>query len=268
MKIIKIFLVLTLVIVPSLITANIRAPYHKTFESGGEIHSSVQLTVLSANLMFNFENYYSGELKKVQKSPEYICKVLAIYKIKSEKRNAASFDFITPSVNDFLVKINNEKKSTIVKAKKLQKTGVRFGKMKKNHYLYTVKFNSVIKKGISSIEVTYLQPISIYENDYGYFTSSKWSSYVEYQYWPIKEWKRDNNFTSEILVSVPYDWGFFDYINGADIEILVKGKNKEKLGYETFIFKSMKQRKEGNKLVKKFVVRNQLPDILQVSIEE
>jgi hypothetical protein len=266
MRILKMFLLFMLTIMPLYTSANLRAPYNKTFENGGQIYSSVKLKVLSAKLYFDFEKYYSGDLNNVMTGKNSHCKVEAIYKVSSEKKLSADFDFISPSRENFTVKVNNQIASIRVKSKIEQKNRVRFGKLKRKYYIYSVKFNSSLKKGINVIHVTYLQPISVYEASYGYFRSSSWSSSVEYQYWPIKEWEKDKNFFSEISVSVPYHWGIFDYINGADINILLKGFNKKRDKNIKFIASEYKRK--DNRLIRIFTLKEQLPDIINAEISE
>lgn len=269
-----IFLITILFMGASQLHANLRAPYNKTFESGGQIFTGKGFKVLSSELSFHFDKYYTGKLGTVMKTGTISCRVTAVYNIESGDETAAEFTFITPSTNNFFAKVNNRNVTTIIESKRPQSTDIRFGELKESQYIYTVKFNSPVREGNNRIEVSYLQPVSVYESRYGYFTKSRWYSSVEYQYWPIKEWERDKAFNTRVTVSVPYNWSVLDYINGADIEIRGKGFNKvfdkqykRKISKEIKLI-STKPKKNGKKLFRSFIIRDNLPDILQIGIQE
>jgi hypothetical protein len=254
--------------------ANLRAPYEKKFTTGGKIHSSVKLKVLSTQLFFDFEQYYHGTISEVIPGPSYKCLVKAVYKITSKNRKKVVFNFVTPSEQGFGAKVNNTKVAVSVASKTLVDERTNHRRTKNKLFSYSIRFNGELQKGINSIHVSYIQPISAREYNYGYFSigSSNWKSYVEYHYWPIKEWERADTFTTEIHVSVPYEWGIFDYLNGPDIDINLFLLNKEGINLAgnrpdgnpvTLEYKM-----QNNRLTTKFLIKENLPDILRIQIRD
>lgn len=246
-------------------SANMRAPYRLAYTSGGALIPVKGLTVLSEKLKFHFESFASGNISKVT-AKKQICKVETIYKINSDTAQTSSFEFISPSSESVLIKINgvySASKSDILFNDISNDSGSWSRDVKTS---YSIKFNSDLQKGVNEIEVSYIQPVSIFETKYGYFTKSEYLNSVSYEFWPIKEWNIDKNFTAEIEISAPCVWWFTDFITGPDINIELKGFSKE-YKKEIKTLNGKYSHKDGI-LYRKCTLTDTLPDILEIIVNE
>jgi hypothetical protein len=246
-------------------SANMRAPYRLAFTSGGALIPVKGLTVLSEKLKFHFENFAAGNISEVT-AKKHRCKVETTYKINSATAQSASFEFISPSSESVLIKINGVRtvsKSDILFNDDRNDSGSWSRDVKTS---YSIKFNSDLQKGINEIEVSYIQPVSIFETKYGYFTKSEYSNSVSYEFWPIKEWNIDKNFTAEIEISAPCVWWFTDFITGPDVNIELKGFSKV-YNSEIKILNGKYSHKDDI-LYRKCALTETYPDILEIIVNE
>ena len=75
--------------------------------------------------------------------------------------------------------------------------------------MYKAKFYGKMIKGKNKIVIRYKQPANIIEEDHGYFISSEYSTSVGYEIWPIKEWKKTDDFSIEVNIKLKDDASFF-----------------------------------------------------------
>ena len=62
-------------------------------------------------------------------------------------------------------------------------------------------FNGRLVEGSNTVNVRYIQPLSILEARYGYFVSSRFVEHFLYILEPLKEWKLAENFALDLKVS-------------------------------------------------------------------
>ncbi|MBN1498619.1 MAG: hypothetical protein JW982_00555 [Spirochaetes bacterium] len=259
----KVILALCTILISITITANLRAPYIHSYKPSSALNSVSGLKVLSENLRFEFSGFASGKINSVISS-NYICRTYAVYNVESENIFSAEMEFISPSADSIEIKLND---ATIPFHTEIISQDDDDGNWRRIvKTLYSINFTGDFRKENNRIEVVYSQPVSIYETSYGYFRKSRYSSSVTYEFWPLKEWERDINFTAEITISVPYKWGISDYITGSDINLELNGLFKDSTR-KNIPFNGINSHKKGI-LVKKYILTDILPDFLNISINE
>ena len=180
--------------------ANLRAPIDSLPEPSQALKSaSPDLVVEYENLFFDLGSPYSGDAWTVQ-DQKRLAKVEAQYVVQSPREATYTFEFIMPLPNSAEVSINTK----VVAAK----TPQHLPRDEKKHDqidLWKVAFTGKLQQGQNTIRVSYQQPLGMSEVDHGYFKSSKWKSFVDYELWPLKEWKLGPDFRINIETTVDDD---------------------------------------------------------------
>jgi len=68
---------------------------------------------------------------------------------------------------------------------------------------YRARFRVSLAQGAAVLKVSYDQPLSAYETDYGYFKDGRFVHHLDYELWPLKEWRRLPGFRIDLTVSLP-----------------------------------------------------------------
>lgn len=180
--------------------ANLRAPIESQPEPSQALKQvSPDLVVEYENLFFDLGTPYSGDAWTVQ-DQKRLAKVEAHYVVQSPREAVYTFEFIMPQPNSAEVSINTE----VVVAQTPERLP-RDEKKQDQIDLWKVTFTGKLQQGQNTIRVSYLQPLGMSEVDYGYFKSSKWKSFVDYELWPLKEWKLGPDFRINIETTVNDD---------------------------------------------------------------
>lgn len=180
--------------------ANLRAPIESQPESSQALKpASPDLVVEYENLFFDLGLPYSGDAWTVQNQKRF-AKVEAQYVVQSPREATYTFEFIMPQPNAAEVSINSD-----VVAAKTPERLPRDEKQQEQTDLWKVTFTGKLQQGQNTIRVSYQQPLGMSEVDYGYFKSSKWKSFVDYELWPLKEWKLGPDFRINIETTVDDD---------------------------------------------------------------
>lgn len=245
--------------------ANMRAPYHREYKESGTLVRVEGLVLKSLQISFDFEKYFTGKAASVSEETGY-CNIKAVYTAESRTETEAEFTFISPSGESAAAEINDI--ASPVRVTELggtpQSNRKRWAVLYED--LYSITFSGKLIQGENTIKVTYRQPMSVDEISYGYFTRSRWSSGVGYEFSPVKEWQLVKGFKAGIDISVPYKRSITDYITGDDIELILYGYDKE---YKNRIIpRSEKTGSSGGRLIKQFTFMGDLPDKLRVAVSE
>lgn len=183
--------------------ANLRAP---TWEDRGASQAlkpaNEDLVVEYENLTFDLGSPYSGSLWDVQKQSKSAF-IEAEYAVQSPREFTYTFEFIMPEPNTASISVNADE---IVADAPIQ---LPRDEKKSNEFdLWKVVFTAKLLQGRNIIRINYHQPLSRKETLHGYFTTSKWQSFVDYELWPLREWKLAPDFKINIFSSIDDDTHF------------------------------------------------------------
>ena len=85
--------------------------------------------------------------------------------------------------------------------------------------------NCTVPPGASTIQIRYHQPVSFYEEDVSYFTSSWFRRFFEYELSPLREWNLAPDFKLRFQFSIPDDpIGFWAGLFGLDPDTECRGE--------------------------------------------
>lgn len=130
------------------------------------------------------------------------CRVQATYHITSDVSAELAFTFITPSSQPVQARVAGRVTAAAVEPdpqKVWTNETERFARGPLP--LYKASFSGAVHAGRNDVEVTYLQPLSILEQEYGYFTSSRSIERFVYVLSPLKEWRLADDFTLDVTLS-------------------------------------------------------------------
>lgn len=180
--------------------ANLRAPIESPEESSQVLRpASPDLVVEYENLFFDLGTPYSGDAWTVR-NQKRLARIEAEYAVQSPREATYTFEFVMPQANRAEVSINAA--SVPAKAPELLP---RDEKKREQPDSWKVAFTGKLQQGLNIIRVSYQQPLGMHEVDYGYFKSSKWKSFVDYELWPLKGWTLGPDFRINVETSVDDD---------------------------------------------------------------
>lgn len=257
-KILIIFFAIFLVFITASVLANLRAPYYRFFKGSGMLYSKgSNLTVQKEKLEILCDSPYSGKLDGVMAKIHY-CRIKAVYFFDSEKTKIYNFSFVLPVNEKISVSINTE--TGIKTDTKL--LSQEFNGNKSWHYhddtLYQADFQAEIKSGNNTIIIEYSQPISVHETKYGYWTASQYLSEINYELWPLKEWKLSSDFSLDLEITVEDDDSLWRSLFGTSNDLLLIGLSKDK----RTLYRELKIEEKKAKLFLKTSFNNNFPDSL------
>lgn len=158
----------------------------------------------------NMENNALSNLEVVQETlkincDHYQCQVNAAYHVNAKETEALKFEFILPIDTKVTTTINTVEainNVTMDDVYHFQEDEVSsMSRFENSFQVYKADFSGILKKGENIIEVNYIQPLSILEVDYGYFTRSRFVENFIYILAPLKEWKLADDFALNVEVS-------------------------------------------------------------------
>lgn len=180
--------------------ANLRAPHLVEYAASGALPAAgTGLIVEAETLTFAMGRPYSGDIGDVTGMQRHAT-IEARYFILSADTTRHDFEFIMADANPARVTINDQP-ATASEPVPMEVAAGHDIKPKR----WKVRFSGLLQKGRNTITFSYRQPVSVREARHGYFTSSKWESYVEYELWPLKEWQLSPDFKLRIAASFEDD---------------------------------------------------------------
>jgi hypothetical protein len=196
----KVLLWMFLVALPCATHANLRGPIDRQPEASSALKQPApDLMVEYENLSFDLGVPYSGDARAVLDETR-VGKVEAEYVLQAESEARHTFEFIMPQPNPVQVSINGEPILADTPVREPH-DGSEAGRAE----LWRAVFTGTLRQGRNTIRVSYQQPLGLSETDYGYFVSSKWETFLEYELWPLKAWKLAPGFRINVEISVDDD---------------------------------------------------------------
>lgn len=190
-----ILLTMMLCVMPA--RANIRGPHADEYAASGALVPDAGLIVESEHLSFAMGKPFTGDIYTVLKTPRF-ANISAQYSVLATEEKTHTFEFIMADANPATAEINGVSVPTSIP---MPTAGNETSPNKQ----WKVGFSGKLSKGRNAIRFSYRQPVSKREIRYGYFVASKWESAVEYELWPLKEWKLAPDFTLHIEANIEDD---------------------------------------------------------------
>jgi hypothetical protein len=172
--------------------ANLRAPMHVEAQPSSTLYPADQrLEVEQEELEFTC-------------GPDS-CAVQARYRVRVQEggEGAYSFEFILPTDQPVKVLVGDRQVGTaLVKPEKLSP---REEAAVLPHFvlpLFKAGFTGTLRSGGNAILVGYRQPLSGMEHGHSYFRDGRWVHALQYEVWPLKEWRRAPGFRLRLVVKM------------------------------------------------------------------
>lgn len=133
------------------------------------------------------------------------CRVRATYTISSNVQVSLPLIFIMPSEVPVRANVAGDDVPVVVSFDETQMWSPpeQSWMYSSTFPLYQAAFTGTVYPGENSIRVDYVQPLSLLERDYGYFTHSRYVEKFSYVMAPLKEWRLADDFTMTVTVSTP-----------------------------------------------------------------
>lgn|GEM_PF-479113 len=208
-------LVATILLVPgTLLVANMRAAFFRDQGPSGALRPVPGLKVEGERLTFTFEDVVLG-VQTDGLPPTKLGRVEAVYRLRSEGEHAAMFEFVAASDASVTASINGTPAEVRVTPSDIQLQFDRSRQVPGRRF--TLAFLGSLRPGANEVAVTYTQPLSCEEMGLRYFHRSRWRTFAEYDFWPIKEWVRDPAFRAEVTLSIPRTRKVHDFFFGPSL---------------------------------------------------
>ena len=246
--------------------ANMRAAVYRNLGTSGALRPVGGLTLKSEQISFTFDGVYLGPKVEVDDHPKS-CRVEVIYHLSSRSEQEALFDFISPSADAASAQINGKEVGVVATAFEDPK---QEGSPSRNilRKRFSLTFHGALLTGANTVAVTYTQPLSASEFGLSYISRSRWQTFAEYEFWPIKEWARDEDFKAEVALSVPRTRSLRESVFGPKL-ILSAGERTRGADSQSTTAIPCTFEKTRDRLVTRFTLSGKtLPDILTVSAAE
>lgn len=205
----SLFAAMVLFLVQSL-SANMRAPTHIEHSSGelrAEPEKTARLEVLGETLEFRCPESYKGKID-FKAFAERVCQASVMYRIRSDAPATVKLAFIFSGKSNITWKIGGKTfVSTPVILRKGEKRYCNFCPDDFNNVQQSEQVIS-FAAGMNELQVTYAQPLSYDESNYGYFSDGKWWQGFSYELWPIAEWQWAGDLKAELKFSIGARSGF------------------------------------------------------------
>ena len=249
----------------TLALANLRAAIYRDLGASGALRPVPGLVVVSERLDFTFEGVFRDP-RIDGLHPTHLCKVEAVYQVRSEGEHPAILEFIAPSAQDATARINGvaaELHSTVFQDDQRVNLPWHQGPRER----LTLAFQGTLRPGANEIAVTYTQPLSSRELGLRYFHRPRWRTSAEYEFWPIKEWTRAPWFRAEVTLSIPRPTGLGEFFFGPSI--LIGGTSQPRQRTQEPAPLPCTLGKTPDRLLAHFTFAGEdLPDLLEVMATE
>jgi len=215
--------------------ANMRAPYSEKYSGSGEIHSLIDgLVVMKEELDFDCDFPYRGSLDEVQRMVREV-RTSATYWVMAKETMRTGFDFILTVERPVVASINGDLAASGAPVMLKERSGKGWSTPVDSRY--KVSFAGELRAGLNTINVRYVQPMSVDERIggfYPFFMTSTFASYFSYDLSPLREWVIDDAFTMKVRISFKDDTGWSKALTGSDYRARVYGLSKEKVEYNPY----------------------------------
>lgn len=135
------------------------------------------------------------------------CDVIADYHVVAQAKAVRHFEFILPTQANVVVQLGNTSVPVQVVASepfdlREQQAVSRYFNKTAMGTLYRASFTSPLQLGFNTIRISYPQPLSKLERDYGYFKKGRFVNVLQYELWPLKTWVRSVDFEIQLLIKM------------------------------------------------------------------
>jgi hypothetical protein len=135
------------------------------------------------------------------------CEVAATYRVHAAAEAELAFEFVLPVDAGITVRVAGRPVAAeSTEAAPLgdldRRLDLSVAEREGGPKLYRARFTGRLAAGESEIAVAYTQPLGAHERDYGYFKDGRWVDVLQYELWPLKEWKRAPDLRIELLVAM------------------------------------------------------------------
>lgn len=183
------------------LNANLRAP---TLSVHGPVSASFTqadaIEIKEETLKFRFY------LDRDPFPEESRCSITAHYTLQVAEATDVRLEFLAPTGGELKWRQGNQSGSAElfenVATEPLQEPEALTDEHLDQLPVYSATFSLALEPGEQVIELSYEQPTSYMEVDYGYFRSSKFVHSVDYLIEPIKEWTLAEDFSLKIQVQI------------------------------------------------------------------
>jgi hypothetical protein len=130
------------------------------------------------------------------------CDVRAVYRVRSAQTVRTSFEFVLPAGVTVTARVG-------AAAPPIDATPcperAQFNALRswRGRQLFAARFEGEVAAGTGEIVVTYAQPLSALEHDYGYFSTGRMTREFQYELAPLKEWALAPDFALAFTMTVP-----------------------------------------------------------------
>ncbi len=132
------------------------------------------------------------------------CEVSAVYEIAAKTAKELTLEFILPTNEQISVHVGAA--PVAVQTVPSQPVDIREKDVLPGRFrdkiLYRASFKAAVHAGVNKINVTYQQPLSAEERDYGYFKDGRFVNYFQYELWPLKDWLLAASFQIDLTVKM------------------------------------------------------------------
>lgn len=245
--------------------ANLRAPRILHPGLGGALVPVPGLVLEGERIAFTFDALHQGP--DPARTPAAAWGQVAVsYRIQAQAAQSILLRFIAPSSEAAVAEVNGA--PALIQAQPCDDFGNGApGFRRAPRTGYTLQFQGQLRPGANEVRVVYRQALGAEEYDVSYFTRSRWRTFADYAFWPLKEWRRDPAFTAEITLSVPRRRSLWAILFGARQELRAIGLRNEH-GWRLKVIPGSVTRTE-DRLVGRFILAGEdLPDLLTVTASE
>lgn len=176
--------------------ANLRAPKEYPGQISSALYPSPALEVQKEELSLGCDGNF--------------CDVQAVYHLQAERAASVDLEFILPLRAEVEARLGDtrlevaateETELTPQEAQSVkQRDSLGYHEEGEVSSLYRARFQAALPAGASTLTLRYRQRVAAREADYGYFVDSRFVRSVQYEVWPIKQWRRSPDFTLELEI--------------------------------------------------------------------
>ena len=203
--------------VPATASANLRAPI--TFDKSP---SSAVLSTPASGLVV------LGEQLTFRCEATHACEVSATYQVEVAEAVEVELAFIAPSDVTIAARVGEVSApvTTVPTSRFDPEQHKRLPWELQEATLYEARFRASLVKGRNAIHVSYEQPLSSFETDYGYWRDGRYVDVLRYEVWPLWEWTLADDFALDLTLSIrrePPGWWTRNFGTWTDANCVAQG---------------------------------------------
>lgn len=133
------------------------------------------------------------------------CQVQARYQFMADRAARLTFTFVMPDHTPVTAVVAGRTVQAELTADTRENAGTKPGRSaaKESTALFQAVFAGDVVAGENTVQVDYVQPLSLFERAYGYFTQSRSVEKFVYQMGPLREWTLAEDFSLAVSLSSP-----------------------------------------------------------------